>query len=329
MIGSLFISNSNFVIILDIKQKTFVRTVGGLLVATLLTTIWLGYLLGPVVRDENNYVAASLDKEKMLQTSSAKGRIVLVGGSNLALGVNSGRLSKEIGKPVVNMGLHAGLGLSFVLNEAQAGVRAGDTIILSIEYFLGDGDKRLQSQLVDVNKDAYQYVDPDPFSIVRLYTAQLQRCLSSGFYKAIGSDKKDPIYRRNAFTADGDLTVHWGLPPADELTGFYRFTENYDLGIERINQFIEKAHSKGCIIYFTYPAYPTVAYKQNKGAIDELAVQFKQRLKCPVLGTPQMALLPKSYFFDTMYHLTKEGTQQRTQLLAHLLRSANEQNREL
>lgn len=305
--------------------KLLLLKIIGLIVGIVLTMVFLIHLIAPFVRDDNSYVAASLDKENKLITLPGR-RLILVGGSNLALGVNSAKLSQEIGMPVLNMGLHAGLGLPFALNETQAGLRKGDVVVLSIEYFLGDGEKKLQSQLVDINSKANNFIEPDLFGTLRLYTAQLQRCLSSGFYKAIGSDKKDPTYRRNAFTPEGDLTAHWNRPPVNSLTGFFRFTEDYDVGIERINQFVETAQSKGCKVYLTYPAYPTYAYEENKAAIDKLEIQFKQNVKCPIFGNPKISLLPKSYFFDTVYHLTREGTQKRTQLLGHLLSTVREQN---
>ncbi len=83
----------------------------------------------------NNLHATVLDKERLLKEAPSP-RLVLVGGSGLAFGIDSPTLEQELGGEysVVNMGLHAGLGLDFMLNEALDGLREGDVVVLSPEY---------------------------------------------------------------------------------------------------------------------------------------------------------------------------------------------------
>src|SRR4051812_8219671 len=71
---------------------------------------------------KNDFMAAIIDKHKRInQINSPK--IIFAGGSNLTFGLNSEEVEKEFSVPVVNLGLHAGLGLTFILNELKATIK--------------------------------------------------------------------------------------------------------------------------------------------------------------------------------------------------------------
>ena len=63
-------------------------------------------------------MAAIIDKHAHADSIKA-GKIILAGGSNLAFGIDSKQLEETLGMPVVNLGLHAGLGLHFILEELK------------------------------------------------------------------------------------------------------------------------------------------------------------------------------------------------------------------
>ena len=68
--------------------------------------------------DPNNYLASSIDKHYRLDSLGSP-RLILVGGSNLAFGVDSKYMEQRLGMPVVNMATHAGLGMDFILSEVE------------------------------------------------------------------------------------------------------------------------------------------------------------------------------------------------------------------
>jgi hypothetical protein len=90
------------------------------------------------LRSEQNYLAATLEKHARLKSAPSP-RLILVGGSNLAFGINSEALGQALGREVVNMGLVGGLGLDFMLHEVAPAVRKGDLVLLSLEYDLFSG----------------------------------------------------------------------------------------------------------------------------------------------------------------------------------------------
>ena len=60
----------------------------------------------------NNYQASVIDKIQRLE-SIKEPKIILVGNSNVAFGINSKMIEDALGMPVVNLGLHGAMGNTF------------------------------------------------------------------------------------------------------------------------------------------------------------------------------------------------------------------------
>src|SRR5438105_4157685 len=88
----------------------------------------------------SDFMAAIIDKHKQIDIIKSP-KIILGGGSNLAFGIDSKKLETAFNMPVINMGLHAGLGLTFILNELKYSIKKNDIVFLSIEYGLGKEGK--------------------------------------------------------------------------------------------------------------------------------------------------------------------------------------------
>ncbi|GAB3547749.1 hypothetical protein [Spirosoma fluminis] len=275
-------------------------------------------ILSSYSRNESSYLAASLDKEQLLDSINYP-RIIFVGGSNLALGLNSKFLSEKTGYSVINMGLHGGLGLDFPLNEVKSKIRPKDIVILSIEHFLDKPDKKLLAQIIDINQNAQSLLNLSWIDKAQLIVFNLQRSISSSYYKLINR-QKDPIYYREAFTGQGDLVSHFGKPKPAFVSGGFVFSDtNYSNGIEKINIFIDYCKRRGAKVFFVFPAYQKSAYNLNEIALDKLAHQYQTSLKCSILGNVKSFVFDDKYFFDTVYHLDSAGVQKRTRLVFDLL----------
>src|SRR6266436_7071833 len=68
--------------------------------------------------NKTGYLAASIDKHHLLVQQPSP-RIVFVGGSNLAFGLDSSEIERSLSYHPINMGLHIGLGLAFMLAEVK------------------------------------------------------------------------------------------------------------------------------------------------------------------------------------------------------------------
>ena len=74
-----------------------------------------------------SYVASFYDKIERLESINEP-KIILVGNSNLAFGMNSEKLEKSMGMPVVNLGLHNNLGSAFHEQMAKFNINKGDIV---------------------------------------------------------------------------------------------------------------------------------------------------------------------------------------------------------
>ena len=110
-----------------------IRTIRRLFVLGFVVFVTLVIVVLTSMYDSSQYMAAISDKHHRLSTVESP-RIILVGGSNLAFSVDSEKIEKHFERPVVNMGLHAGLGLKFMLNEIQPALNGGDIVIIFPEY---------------------------------------------------------------------------------------------------------------------------------------------------------------------------------------------------
>ena len=60
-------------------------------------------------------------------------KVILVGGSSTAFGLDSALLEESVGMPVVNFGLYATLGTKLMLDLSRDGIGEGDIVVLAPE----------------------------------------------------------------------------------------------------------------------------------------------------------------------------------------------------
>lgn len=89
-------------------------------------------LMGHYFRRSDNWSAALLDKDERLREADGP-RMIFVGGSGCAKGVDSVLVERRYGYAPVNTGLTINLRSRFVLRHAAAHVRPGDVVVVLFE----------------------------------------------------------------------------------------------------------------------------------------------------------------------------------------------------
>jgi hypothetical protein len=177
------------------------------------------------VASTNSYFAASIDKHRVLhQTPSPK--IVFVGGSNLAFGLDSPQIEEKFRMPVVNMGVHASLGLRYMLDEIKEDIHQGDIIIISPEYeqFFGGlngGESLLYDLSVFPQGLAYVH-SPSQYQVILISLPFLIQSVPKRLIgNLLGSRNPDIIgvYNRTAFNSHGDVVAHLDEPSPLNISG--------------------------------------------------------------------------------------------------------------
>jgi hypothetical protein len=281
--------------------------------------------------EKSDYMAAIIDKHALLERTSPP-RLILAGGSNLAFGIDSKRIEDSIGLPVINLGLHGGLGLDFIINEIKLSAKSKDIVIISIEYYLPiDG-------VYTLKKNAASFL----FFANRFYKHNYCIDLKSFFFEEMQINihnnitylfKKDikvktnfdtsSIYARSSFNLHGDVVRHLNKPLPGKLTDKRNFTYTKWDGVKSLNEFSEYAKSNNIKVYFVFPNYPESEYILNKEVFIKYASDLKQELEIPILNNPDDFVFADSLFFDTVYHLNKKGREKRTNLLIKVLLANN------
>ena len=277
---------------------------------------------------KSDYLDAIIDKHNNLKNTKSP-RIILCGGSNLAFGIDSKRINDSIQLPVINMGLHAGLGLSFILKEIKPEINQSDIIIFSIENYLNiEGEYNLQKEASSNFPKANNYFKINLLEEIKnVRTEKLQENLQNNILylftpkqNQLNNLDTNSVWRRDAFNIYGDVVGHLNKPLPKNLNG--RGKINYELwkGIKLLNEFAEFAKFKNIRVYFIFPCYPKSEFELNKVVIKKYENDLRRELEMPILNKPEDFVFADSLFYDTVYHLNKVGREKRTGLLIEILK---------
>lgn len=115
------------------------RTIIYAIVAALLAAACLGAAYTAWLNPEITWLMQLRDVKQAAAERKGPDRILLCGGSTVLFGLDSERIAQLTRRPVVNLGLHAGMGAPALLGFAAHFARPGDLLVLSVEpdLFMG------------------------------------------------------------------------------------------------------------------------------------------------------------------------------------------------
>ena len=293
--------------------------------------------------DDNSYVAAVLEKDRLIRTTPSP-KIIMVGGSNLAFGTDSKMLQDSLGMNVINMGLYAKIGLRYMLAQVKPYIRRGDVVLVVPEYdqFYGayiEGDNTLNTAMLYTPTDripdfiqSYSIVDV----ILRPRAENARRSFLRAAAAAVGKKEEffppdtNPVYNRHSFNQYGDAVAHLsrqGKDPDSIYVGPLPPMKNFNPdAVEVVDDVYRASVRVGARAYFLWPSYMDSAYVINAEAINSLGARIAAGTRMPVVGSPERFVFPKTYFFDTRYHLNALGREVRTRKMIELLRALGRQD---
>lgn len=284
--------------------------------------IFFGYIYYVLPQYEQDYCASLIDKVDRLK-SIDEPKIVLLGNSNLAFGINSELIEEAMGMPVVNMGFHAASGNAFHEEMSKYNIKPGDLYILCHSDYDDDN-------LIDDTMVAWSSIENhfelwkvlrlnDIETMARSFPVYLKKSLT--LYSAgTGNQASNEIYARNAFNEYGD---HARLREGC----YYNFEEEVkapnvgEITIDRINNLDQYLAARGADLVIA-------GYPIGNGCLTADAEEFitfqgqlANRLNCPVISNYADYMFDYQYFYNSDLHLNTEGVQLRTmQLIADLKR---------
>lgn len=283
-------------------MKTFIIKI--ISISFILIVLLLGTALLPI--DEDDYLQAYNKKCELLEQTPSP-RIIFVGGSNLAFSLNSTLIQDSLHLPVVNYGLHAGIGLKFMIDDIMGYVRKGDILVIAPEYSHfyksgGYGDLGTFSLLMAVSN----------WKKIHLLDCQQKLNIIKGLPEIWKHAKWMQVvknlheYRASGFNELGDETRHRKLGNNSLLN--YSTIEG-DLDPYFTDYFVQavKSLQKKCTVYIIPPVITNVAYKAYEEKIKKLDAYLKSN-DIPFLVAPEKHALDIKCAYDTHYHMNEEGT---------------------
>ncbi|HMJ67930.1 MAG TPA: hypothetical protein VK508_03505 [Cyclobacteriaceae bacterium] len=266
-------------------------------------------------------VGAVTDKHALLRAASSP-KIVFVGGSNVSFGLDSRRVRDSLKMDVVNAGVHAGLGLRFMLNDIKPFVNKGDIIVLMPEYWhfihqdFYDGKIELVSVLFDVYPEARRNVSLEQWITLSVYLPTYSTTkLKNAILHAIRGEREAPndIYGRHSFNEFGDTNAHWNLPPlpveADpKESGHETVVPKVVQDIHALAEFVT---GKGATLVMMPPVYQQTSFNNRIRSIDRISKALESN-QLGWIASPERYALPDTMFFNTPFHPRKTGVDVRT-----------------
>ncbi len=277
----------------------------------------------------------ALDEKYDRLTSLEGEKLVVVGGSSVAFGLDSERLEKYTGMPVVNFGLYADLGTKMMLDLSLDGIGEGDVVILAPEldaqtlslYF------NPQSALMAVDSD-YKLFFSLPFSDIFSSFGAMWSFSADKWQRFVNSDpaRTDGIYRSDSFNEYGDFALHRyeNIMPlyADKNNAVdlspSALSEEFYLFADYLNDYIKSCEGRGARVLFSFCPINEMGIKEGVTSADrvEFSRILEENINCEFISYLDDYILDAGYFYDTNFHLNDAGVSVRTIRLARDIRLA-------
>lgn len=258
-------------------------------------------------------------------------RLVLMGDSNIVLGINSEPIAKAFPKyHPVNAGLYAFLGNRIIIEEMADLVKPGDVVVLSWTY-----EQFAQNEIQYLY---YHYAVQRPQSIKHFGWEETRWFMDGGMYllkeatrrtrKILLLHTREPfesVYGPDSLNQYGDGIGHYGEPsPPGARTRIKDLNFDPDgyggVVIDRLNDFNARMEARGAKVLFSHPPISKESYERNQQALDLLDKTLREKLDFPVINRPNGQFFEPEEFYDTAYHLKENAVFERTEKMIDDLR---------
>lgn len=305
---NLFISNFKYE-----NKKFFLK----LAIFSVLILFYINHILPQY---KGGYNSSLIDKVDRLESVDGA-KLVLIGNSNLSFGINSADIEEAMDMPVINMGLHGGLGNAFHENMAKLNVTEGDIYVICHSAY-NDGmaisDPVLAWTTIENHYKLWKILDLKDFQLMaEKFPVYLKKCLDL-YISGEGNADNGGVYSRSAFNKYGDVFL-------ERYGSNYIFDSTVSIpgisedDINRINKLNKYLNDRGAnLVIAGYPignGELTVDAEEFVGFQEQL----KKQLDCDIISNYVDYMFDYSYFYNTNLHLNTYGAKIRTdQLISDL-----------
>lgn len=275
-----------------------------------------------------SYQSTIQDKFRTLKETNTP-KIIIVGGSNAAFGMDQQMLEEATGYKVVNLGLHAGFNQLFHSELSKANINQGDIVLLAYEYsWIDNGQfESIGTELVmsgiDSDVELYRYMPTKTWPSILGYLGTFA-CKKNTFAPAEGQ------YSREAFDRDtGQMTFMRDYNMSDyraqiELYGTVDMSNAVlsDMTAEYLKKYKRFVEQKGADVYFVAPPLLREAVTCDIEAFENIKKMEEEVIGIPYISSPADYLYPETLMSNSIYHCNNRGEKERTRQLINDLYNA-------
>lgn len=289
-----------------------------ILTGMVLLISYSGLYINPDYKKE--YVAGIIPKLNKLKAAKGK-KIVIIGGSNASFGIDTELMEQQLGIAVVNMALHGGIPVKYVVEQAKPYMKSGDILIFSKEYEgLRDKDWNVvggmeiskiatydvsQIRVLLSDRKMFETTVPNIFNAIKKYI---------DLHPIKGRAEIASVYDSRAFKNDnlkaeylsGNYKLEVKEHPLKKLDG----NSPILIGLRAYKDYFD---SKDVQFYLTPPVIIKGYFEEDK--ILPFWHFFSERTGIPLLHHNKKYSLEKKYFFNSHYHPNHLGRKVRTESL--------------
>lgn len=276
-----------------------------------------------------SYYAELPELYRRLRTAQGK-KLVLVGGSNIAFGVDTAQLEgtlRECGfdYTVCPFGLYAAVGTSVMLELSRPCLNEGDIVVLAIEptaetlstYFgatafwkCAESAPELLSALSGTKRSA----------LAGNYVGYLQERTAIGRSGVL--PRVEGVYARSSFDDSGNMIFDRA---GNAMLLGYDSAAPVDLGqvevedafAEQVADYCAAARRRGAAVVMSFSPV-------DRGAVTDLSEEgiyryfqtLQNAFPCQPISDPRDYIMDSGWFYDNNFHLNSAGAQIRTYTLA-------------
>lgn len=266
--------------------------------------------------------------EKLKSTEGKK--VVVLGGSNVAFGMNSAQMEQILADcgydyTVCNFGLYAAVGTGAMLELSDDYLTEGDIVILAIEptsetfssYFGATAfwkcAETKPEMVLELNRSQQSNLVGNYIS----YVQERAEIHSSGILP-----QADGVYAKASFDENGDMVYDRA---GNAMLLGYDTANPIDLAnvvleesfVEQVNEYILAAQRNGATVLMSFSP-------MNRGAMVDVSEEtiysyfckLQESFSCRIISDPNSYIMDSGWFFDSNFHLNNAGAAIRTHQLA-------------
>lgn len=281
---------------------------------------------------ETYYAALAKQYDRLRSVNDPK--VIVVGGSSVAFGLDSELFEELYGQPSVAFGLYGSFGVKVMMDLSKVNIRSGDTVVLAPEispeslslYFGAESVLKATEQRFDILANtAFDNVGDILGASWGFALTKLKNLRSGEEFDISG------VYRNSAVNEYGEIGREL-FPRAGNVlaTGYLNDIIEYDINdisdefVNYVNDYVNYCRVRGARVYYSFAPVNGRAVNKNTLREDTSAYYeyLSRKLDCEVISDPYGYVYDYRYFYDTNFHLNDSGATLRTAMLVRDLKRA-------